>query len=70
MEKEQINKTMQIWVLDIETKLEVKTLLEKELKKFFSENELDEYVDRGMDSRLCDLEETIDIYSLNTIKVY
>jgi len=67
--KETVNKTIQVWVLDQETKNEIKELLEKELSKVFSGNELDEYIENGIDSRLCDLEETIDIYNLKTVKV-
>lgn len=67
--KEAVNKTMQVWVLDIETKNEIKALLEKELSEIFSGNELDEYVECGMDGRLCDLEETIDLGALETIHI-
>lgn len=69
-EIEEISKTMQIFVLDQRTKNEIKGLLEQELSKCFAGNELDEYVELGLDSRLCDLEHTIDIYGLKTIKVY
>lgn len=68
--KELVNKTMQVFVLDEDTKEEIKWLLEKELSKVFCGNELDEYVSNGMDSRLCDLEEVINIYNLDTIHVY
>lgn len=67
--KESVNKTMQVWVLNSETKNEIRELLELELSKMFSGNELDDYIEEGMDSRLCDLEEIIDIKSLQTIHV-
>lgn len=68
--KELVNKTIHVFVLDYETKHEIKQLLEIELSKTFSGNELDEYIDNGMDSRLVDLEEVIDIYNLETIEVH
>lgn len=67
---ETVDKTIQVFVLDHETKEEIRAMLEKELSKCFSGNELDEYIECGMDSKLCDLEDTIDIYNLKTVKVY
>lgn len=66
---ETISKTMHIFVLDHETKREIKMMLENELSKYFSESELDYYIESALDSRLCDLEEIIDIYDLKTINV-
>ena len=66
---ETISKTMHIFVLDHETKREIKMMLENELSKYFSESELDYCIESGLDSRLCDLEEIIDIYDLKTINV-
>lgn len=62
-------KTTMVCVLDNETREEIKELLELELSKTFSGNELAEYLEDGMDGRLCDLEDTIDITSLQTIYV-
>lgn len=70
MKKESVNKTMYISVLDYEIRIEIKKLLEQALIKMdFSGNELDQHLENGLDSRLCDLEETIDIYNLKTVKV-
>lgn len=70
MRKENVNKTIQIFVLDYETRIEIKDLLEQALIEMdFSENELDQYIEDGLDGQLCDLEETIDIYNLKTISI-
>lgn len=67
--KEVVSKTMQVFVLENETRIEIKKMLELELKKYYCGNELDEYIENGMDSRLCDLEDTIDIHNIAGLEV-
>ena len=70
MGKENINKTKHIFLLDYETKIEIKSLLEQALIKMdLSANELEQHLENGLNSRLCDLEETIDIDNLKTVKI-
>lgn len=67
---ESINKTKHIFLLDYETKIEIKSLLEQALIKMdLSANELEQHLENGLNSRLCDLEETIDIDNLKTVKI-
>ena len=70
MGKENINKTKHIFLFDYETKIEIKSLLEQALIKMdLSANELEQHLENGLNSRLCDLEETIDIDNLKTVKI-
>lgn len=57
-----MNKTMQIFVLDQDIKNCIQERLTIALERLgYEGEELDEYVSNGMDGRLCDLEEVIDI---------
>lgn len=57
-----INRTMQIFVLDQDVKNRIQERLIVALEGLgYEDEELDEYVENGMDGRLCDLEDVIDI---------
>lgn len=61
---------MQVFILDEVAKREIADKLRKGLRNLgMSGNELEWTVEDGMDSRLCDLEEVIDINDLKTVNV-
>lgn len=70
MIREKLPKTMHIAVLDDHQRIEIEDKLETALVEMgYSDIELGEYIERGMEGRLCDLEDAIDIYKLETIEI-
>lgn len=70
MKREKLPKTMHIAVLDDHQRIEIEDKLETALDEMdYSDIELGEYIERGMEGRLCDLEDVIDIYKLETIEI-
>lgn len=70
MEKGSLPKTIHIELLNEKQKEEVREKLTKTLTDLgHKEEELHEHVETGMNGRLCDVEELIDICELKTISV-
>jgi len=67
---EKMNKTKHIFLLEDEARKEIELKLKKELIEMdFTGNELNEILEEGLSGRLSDLEDTIDIYSLDTVSI-
>ena len=68
---EVLPKTLWIGLLEQNQKEEIKRKLYHALKELgeYDEQEIDFIIQDEMDSRICDLEEVIDIYSLELTKI-
>lgn len=68
---EALPKTLWIGLLEQNQKEEIRIKLDHALKELVDhdEQEIDFLIQDGMDSRICDLEDVIDIYSLEHTKL-
>lgn len=68
---ESLPKTLWIGLLEQNQKEEIERKLYHALKELgeYDEQEIDFIIQDGMDSRICDLEDVIDIYSLEHTKL-